>query len=111
MQIIFGREQAEELRKRYTIFELESFDVEGKLLESFCVIPMEKMPINDLVDLERLSNMHNALIVELRKGNHSFVEQAIEHLMGHFGKELDSFYENLLDRITPKNGNLLVDNS
>ena len=34
----------------------------------------------------------------LRK-NHKFVKDAIEHLKGQFGGELDSFYQHVEDRI------------
>jgi hypothetical protein len=43
MEIIFSREVAEGLRERYTVLELETFDVEGKTLETFCVVPAEKL--------------------------------------------------------------------
>jgi hypothetical protein len=92
MQIIFSREVAEELRSRYTVLELETFDVEDKTLETFCVIPADKMNLGDIPNLESDIRLHENLIEQLKLKNYQFCLDAIEHLLGKFGGELDSFY-------------------
>ena len=49
MDIIFSRQAAEELSERYTVLELETFDVEDKVLETFCVVPGDRIPIEEVV--------------------------------------------------------------
>lgn len=98
MQIIFNRQVADELRSRYTVLELETFDVEGQTLETFCVVPADKMNLAHLPNLESDIRLHENLIHELKNKNYKFCLDAIEHLMGKFGGELDSFYVIIQDR-------------
>jgi hypothetical protein len=98
MQVIFSRQIAEELRDRYTILELETFTVQDTVLETFCVVSGEKMNLADLPHLADHIRMHEELIEQLKQKNFQFCIDAIEHLMGKFGGELDSFYEIVLER-------------
>jgi hypothetical protein len=98
MQVIFSRVAADQLRERYTVLELETFSVGEDLLEAFCVVPAEKMNLGDLPNLESHIKMHQELIEQLKIKNYQFCADAIEHLMGKFGGELDSFYEIVLER-------------
>jgi hypothetical protein len=98
MNIILGRERAEELRERFTVLELDSIEhPDGKLIEAYCVVSAEKVPLNELPSLEQWIKLHESLVVEYRKGNRNFCTQAIEHLRGKFGGELDTFYDHILD--------------
>jgi hypothetical protein len=92
MQIIFSKQAAEELRSRYTVLELETFDVEGQQLETFCVVPADKMNLAHLPNLDSDIKLHENLIEQLKLKNYQFCLDAIEHLLGKFGGELDSFY-------------------
>ena len=48
MQIIFGRENAEELRNKYTVLDLETVEKEGQEVEVFCVMPGDKVGITEM---------------------------------------------------------------
>ena len=100
MEIIFSREVAEGLRERYTVLELETFDVEGQQLETFCVVPAEKliMEMGQLVDNVAA---HNQLIQSLKESNNDIVVELSTALKGKFGGELDSFYDILIERLKP----------
>lgn len=101
MNIILGRERAEELRERFTVLELETFDhPDGMQIPAFCVVPAEKIPLSELPNLESWIKMHQALITEFRKGNRNYCEQAIEHLRGKFGGELDTFYDHVINELS-----------
>lgn len=98
MQVIFSRAAADQLRERYTVLELETFFVGEDLLETFCVVPAEKMNLGDLPHLADHIKMHGELIEQVKVKNYKFCADVIEHLMGKFGGELDSFYEIILQR-------------
>ena len=100
MEIIFSREVAEGLRERYTVLELETFDVEGKALETFCVVPAEKL----MMEMGQLTDnmaIHNQLIQSLKENNNDIVVELSTALKGKFGGELDSFYDILIQRLAP----------
>ena len=99
MQLIFGRENAEKLRDRYTVLELETLEKDGISLEVFCLIPGEKIGIPDLPQLENWTKLHNDFLKGYYTKQYDYCRQCIEHLTGKFGGEVDSFYEEILKRI------------
>ena len=99
MQLIFGRENAEKLRDRYTVLELETLEKDGISLEVFCLIPGEKIGIPDLPQLENWTKLHNDFLYGYHTQQYQYCRQCIEHLMGKFGGEVDSFYQEILKRI------------
>jgi hypothetical protein len=100
MEIIFSREVAEGLRERYTVLELETFDVEGQQLETFCVVPAEKLMM-EMGQLVYNVAAHNQLIQSLKENNNDIVVELSTALKGKFGGELDSFYDILIERLKP----------
>ena len=97
MEIIFSREAAEGLRDRYTVLELETFDVEGQKLETFCVVPAEKL-LYEMSDLEHNSQLHAQLVQAIKDQDAALCTDLTDVLKGRFGGELDSFYEIIHDR-------------
>lgn len=99
MQIIFGRENAEKLREKYTVLDLETVEKEGTKLEVFVLIPGDKIGIMELPQLDHWTKLHNDLLNGYHTQQWNYCRQSIEHLMGKFGGEVDSFYEEILKRI------------
>ena len=99
MEIIFGRENAEKLRERYTILDLETVEKDGVSLEVFCLIPADKLGLADLPQLDNWVKLHNDFLHGYHTNQYNYCRQAIEHLMGKFGGEVDTFYEEILKRI------------
>ena len=99
MQIIFGRENAEKLREKYTVLDLETVDVDGQSMDVFCLIPAEKLSISELPKLDEWKKLHQDMITGYQKKEYEYVRQCIEHLMGKFGGEADSFYMEVLARM------------
>ena len=99
MQIIFGRENAEKLREKYTVLDLETLEKDGHTLEVFCLIPGDKISIGDLPQLESWVKLHHDFLNGLAKKEYCYCKQCIEHLTGKFGGEVDSFYSIILERI------------
>jgi len=102
MQIIWNEQAAQELRKTHTVLELETFEVDGKNVTSYCVVGAEHIPITELPQLNRWIEFHEAFVQAMKDGNQKLCEDTAEHLVGKFGGELDSFYEIILGRFQPK---------
>ena len=98
MNIIFGKDVADELSSRHTLLELDTITIKGSTpIVVYCVI--EHVPLDELSKTEALKEMHSALMENYRSRNWQFCEEAIGYLMGAWGKEADTFYENLLERV------------
>jgi hypothetical protein len=100
MDIIFGRENAEKLRAKYTVLDLETITAEdGESMEVFCLIPAEKLSLSDLPNLEQWTKLHQDFLEGYKTKQYDYCKEAIGHLTGKFGGEVDSFYEEILRRI------------
>lgn len=99
MYIIFGQEAAEKLQEQYTLLPLETLERNGKLIQAFCVVPADKITISDLVTLNQDKESHYKFIQEFNNKNYNYCLSAANELIGKFGGELDSFYEEILKRI------------
>ena len=47
-----------------------------------------------------LFRSHQNLLIEYRKQNWNFCDQALEHLVGFWDEDLDTFYASLAERIS-----------
>lgn len=100
MNIILGRERADELRDKFTVLELETFNhPDGMQIPAYCVIPADRIPLGELALTKQWADLHGNLIREYAAGNANFCRDAIEHLMGKFGGELDTFYDHILSNL------------
>ena len=99
MDIIFGKENAEKLREQYTVLELETIDVEGQPLEVFCLVTAEHIGIAEMPNLAQWTKLHKDFLHGYHTEQYEYCRECIEHLMGKFGGELDTFYEEILRRI------------
>jgi len=99
MNIIFGRDQALALTEKYIVLELDTIRVNPANTEitAFCVI--ESMPILDMPKVDSMKNLHENLLVEYKKRDWNYCTQALEHLSGFWGHELDTFYDSIRSRI------------
>lgn len=99
MDIIFGRKNAEKLREKYTVLDLETIERDGHEFEVFCLIPADKIAIQDLPKLEEWVKLHNDFLSGYHNKHYQYCRQCIDHLKGKFSGEVDSFYEEILRRI------------
>ena len=99
MQIVWNKEIAEKLMNTHTVLELETFKVNGADLTAYCIVPPEKIGISGFAMLDTHTNLHNEFISALKQKNYQLCRDVSEHLLGKFGGELDSFYEEILKRI------------
>jgi hypothetical protein len=99
MQLIFCKDNAEQLREKYTVLELETVEKDGVTLEVFCVIPADKLGIPDLPQLDQWTKLHNEFLKGYHDKQYNYCRQCIDHLRGKFGGEVDTFYDEILRRI------------
>ena len=99
MNIIFGTETAKQAQERYTVLELDTFNLlpTDEVITAYCLV--ETVPIEEMPAVESLKDLHSNLMVEYRKRNWRYCEDAIAHLTGKWHSELNSFYTELYQRI------------
>lgn len=102
MDIIFSRQVAEELSERYVVLELEPHIVQDTVLETFCVVPGDKMPMEEMVKLEHWKKLHNEFVIANKEKNAKLCEDLRPYLKGKWGGELDEFYDIVCDRFKPQ---------
>ena len=98
MQIVWDQQAVKRLQDTHTLLELETFDVGGSTVKTYCVVPAEKI-VFDLASIDRYKELHQGFIQALNNNADKLCEDIAEHLMGKFGGELDSFYQEILTRI------------
>ena len=99
MNIIFGIEQAEKLRERFTVLELDTFTfgTNGPNVTAYCVvegISLDKLPL-----VESWQRLHEALIKNYQQRNWTYCGTLIEQLTGAWNSEMLSFYDEIQSRI------------
>jgi hypothetical protein len=112
MLVVFGKENADKLKDRMTLLELDTFMQDG--LESpvtaYAVLQVEDIPLQELPQLENMTTLHNTMWTEYRARRFSFCEQAMEHLRGKWKGTLDSFYDEFSQRIKTLENSSLDEN-
>lgn len=98
MYIIFG-DTVDDFKSKYTILELDTVRIPGQSqpITAYCVI--ENIPIVELKDAENFRLLHENLMKNYRLKNWKYCLDAIEHLKGKWNGEVDSFYQEMLERI------------
>jgi hypothetical protein len=94
-----GKENVEGLGEKYIVLELDTMMIEDghEPVTAYCVL--ENLPITEMFTIKESRTLHEKLLENYRKKNWNFCQQAIEHLHGKWNRELDSFYDNILERI------------
>lgn len=99
MNVIFDRQIAESLSSKYVVLELETFPAGDKLVETFCVVDGDKIPLNEMPMLANYKMLHQQFVLALNEKNYDLCSDLLEHLLGKWGGELDSFYNTIAERI------------
>lgn len=99
MNIIIDPVKVDAMRQKYTVLELDTFRLipSDQTITAWCVV--ENIPINELITVESKKSLHENLLINYRKKDWNYCRQALEHLLGSWGKELDSFYADLSRRV------------
>jgi hypothetical protein len=98
MHIIFG-DAVKEIPDSFTVLELDTFEIEnGRTATAYCVV--EKIPLSEFALINAHKELHQNLIKYYRSKQWDYCEQAIAELTGKWNGELDTFYIELLTRIS-----------
>ena len=98
MHIIFGTDEAEQLKEKYIVLELDTITIRNSTpIVAYCVV--ENMPLDNLPKADPYLKLHSDLLNNYRKREWTYCEQAIEYLKGFWGGDTDTFYDSLLERI------------
>ena len=99
MHIIFDHELLPEIRQKNILLELDRFRVDGRSdpVTAYCVV--EGANLQDFMQLDNLQELHHNLMKNFRLKNWTYCNQALEHLRGKWSGQVDSFYNELSDRI------------
>jgi phosphate uptake regulator len=98
MQIVWDKEVIEKMRSSQTIVELETFQIGGKPVTTYCVIPAEKL-LSELNNLDALTDLHKEFLKAFADHNVTLCESISTQLIGRFGGELDTFYQEIIKRL------------
>lgn len=98
MQVIFGKQNADMLKDKYTILELETFDANGTPVETYCLVPSEKIAFSDMSSLEGNIKTHEQFVEAIKRNDYKTCSELYIQLIGKFGGELDSFYDEIVKR-------------
>lgn len=98
MQMIFNRTTAEALAEKYIVLELEPHIVQDAVLETFCVVESDKIPITEVTMLDHWQKLHKEFVQANKDKNGKLCRDLAEHLVGKFGGEIDSFYKIVVER-------------
>jgi len=99
VNIIIDPDQIDRYRENYTVLELDTIRIVplNKLVTAYCVV--DTIPIVELPLTQSKINLHANLLINYRKRDWNYCHQALDHLIGSWNKELDSFYEDIRSRI------------
>jgi hypothetical protein len=99
MNIVLGKENIEHIGETYIALELDRFLFSGadQTISAYCIL--EKIPLEEMLVLANLRDLHDNLIQNYRKRDWNYCLQAIDYLEGRWNGHLDSFYADLRQRV------------
>ena len=99
MNIMFSDSITDDIKSKYILLELDTFYFHNieRNQTAYCLI--ENVPIMEIITVTNYLQLHQDLMKNYKCKNWKYCEDAIEHLTGHWNKEVDTFYQTLLDRI------------
>jgi len=98
MNIIFG-DALPGLSDKYTVLELDKFRLppNGDIVTAYCIV--EKIPLQEFSKLQHLVDLHHSVVNNYRLRHWDFCLKAMAELRSHWSGELDTFYDELCERI------------
>ncbi len=100
MNIILESQVTEQVKDKYILLELDSFRLKpgADPMPAYCIL--DQLSLDEMLVMQQYLDLHANLMPNYRKRNWNYVEQAIEHLMGRWNSQLDSFYIEVSNRVS-----------
>jgi hypothetical protein len=102
MNIIIGLDEADKMKDKYTVLPLETMKFKSNPelppVTAYCLI--ESIPITEMNKVDEQMDLHTKFYENYQRGDFTFCTNALEHLKGKWGGELDSYYDIMEDRIS-----------
>ena len=102
MNIIIGIDAANEAKEKYTVLPLEDIKFKSHPdlppVTAYCLI--ENVPLAEIPKLQEQIDLHTKFYENYQKPDFNFCTQALEHLKGKWGGEVDSYYTIMEERIS-----------
>lgn len=102
MDIIFSRQVAEQISDKYVVLELEPHSVGEDILETFCVVPSDKIPMDEVIKIDHWKKLHGTFVQANKEKNAKLCCDLQPYLKGKWGGELDEFYDIVCGRFNYK---------
>lgn len=99
MHILFESSITDEIKSKYILLPLDTFHFKTTNVTEVAYCLIENNPIMEMMYVDQWRSLHNNMVENFHKKNWKYCEDAIEHLKGRWGGELDSFYDDVLARI------------
>jgi hypothetical protein len=99
MNIIFNTENIEAIKNNNIVLELDTFYFSrlDKTATAYCVV--DNIKLTDFDKIEQNQKLHCRLIDAYKQKDFKLCQDLLEHLVGAFNSEIDSFYSDLSQRI------------
>jgi len=99
MNIIFDTVNIEAIKSNNVVLELDTFYFSrlDKTATAYCVI--DNIKITDFNKIEQNQRLHAELIAAYKQKDFKLCHDLLEHLVGSFNGEADSFYQDLQHRV------------
>lgn len=100
MHIIFGDDLATTLADKYIVLELDTIHFTEKNIKLKAYSVIENPPFDQMLQLDELKTLHTTVIEQYKHRDWSACLGGIAQLHGCWAGELDTFYDELTERIT-----------
>ena len=100
MYIVYENDNMDLLRSKYLVLELDTIEfLDGKTVKAFAVVDSEHVTFQELPTMDETKELHRSVVANYHNQDWDLCLEQIEQLRGSFRGELDTFYDELADRI------------
>ena len=100
MYIVYETSNMDLLRSKYLVLELDTIEfLDGNTIKAFAVVDSEHVTFGELPTMDETRELHESAIANYHNKEWDLCLEQIEQLKGSFRGELDTFYDELAERI------------
>jgi hypothetical protein len=101
MNVIFGKDNLDQIDDRYTALELETIHYKDGTapVTNYAIVGPDDLTLVNLLAFKNRIPVHEALMKNYKDRNFAFCLQAIDKLIGNIDPFMDTFYAVLRQRI------------